>query len=77
MCDDLSKKRLSCLPDDENCIKTLDMELCRSGCKNCEEKENMTNVNADNNSNNYMYLLILFILLIVLYINRENIRKLF
>jgi len=82
LCDDLRKKRELCDKDseDENCRKTLDMQLCRNGCGNCDEKEHMTNVNGEsgNRHNKKMYLLIviLLIILVLLYLNREYIMRL-
>jgi hypothetical protein len=82
LCDDLKKKRELCDKDseDENCKKTLDMQLCRNGCGNCDEKENMTNVNGESSNwyNNKMYLsiILLLVVLVLLYLNREYIMSL-
>lgn len=81
LCDDLRKKRDLCDKDyeDENCRKTLDMQLCRNGCGNCSETEHMTNVNSGRKRHNkklYLLIILLLVILVVLYINREYIMNL-
>jgi len=86
LCDNLKKQRAFCDKDheDENCRKTLDMQLCRNGCGNCEGVEEMSNVKEEcirckehkkhkRHTKIYLLIVLLLVILVLLHLNHESI----